>query len=139
MIVISFDIMKILNKEIVAIYQTLTEITNCKDGKQALPDSGKVIYAVVKNLNGVKKVFEEIRDKEWALREACTKAIEADKTKESELTKGLEADLKQLFNVDESEISIHKIRLSAFETLQKFLTGPSTVTLLTYLVDENME
>lgn len=126
--------MKIKNQDIVTIYKTLLEISDSKEAKQALPDSGKIIYAVTKNINTLKPVFIGLRDKEMGFREAHKEAYT--KENEKELNAALTKDLNNLFQVEEQEITLHKMNMDSFEILQKYLTGDSTVALATYLVQE---
>lgn len=126
--------MNITNQEIVDIYHTLNEIADSKEAKALLPDSGKVMYAVVKNINSLKSTYKTLVQQEQDIREAFSKA--ANKDNMQELSKQMKKDIDELFQNTSQEVSVHQVNLEAFEILQKYLSGKSTVTLLTHMVKE---
>jgi CO dehydrogenase/acetyl-CoA synthase beta subunit len=125
--------MKISNREIVQVYKCLQEIMDCKEAKAELTDP-KIVYATVKSFNKIKPIFKDLFQKELDFIEAKNAAV----TKENkvEIQKELDKDLNNLFDDQEQEIEVHKYSLENCEILQKYLTGPSTVALFTYLVME---
>jgi len=126
--------MKLTNQEIVDIYHTLNEIADSKEAKALLPDSGKVMYAVVKNINALKSTYKTLVEQEQGIREAFSKT--ANKENMQELAKQMKKDIDDLFQNTSQDVSVHQVSLEAFEILQKFLTGKGTVTLLTHMVKE---
>lgn len=127
--------MKIKNINIVGIYRCVQEIIDSKDAKKELQDSGKVVYASVKNLNMLKPIVDALAKSENDLRMAANEAGSSKETPNAEIQKQFVIDIDKLYET-EQDVELHKISLAHCEILQKHLTGASTHALFSYIILE---
>ncbi len=129
-------IMKINNQEIINVFRCIQEVLHSQKAKEAIPDSGKIIYALMKSYNELDPIIKDLVGKETKLKEAAEASF-TDLNKEEKI-KILNKDLDSLYK-EEQDVRLHQMSLENFEIVQKYISGPSTIALFNHLTRQNID
>lgn len=133
--------MKYTNEAIVNMFDCIKQTLDSQEIKKAIPDSGKAVYAFVKNRAYLAPLVTKISEDENIIKLAVSESLAASKTddeKDKIIAKGNE-ELKQLYKNEQECDKIHKINMNIAEELQKYLNESATVGLFSYLILETEE
>lgn len=132
------DKIKVTYADVINIVACVSEFVGNKEAKQAIPESGKVVYAFTKMRKGLLKLHQEILEKQGDINDAVREAIkDLDEGKEKQdILKTNKADILKLFDT-EVEVEVHKIDLNVAEKVSQYLSNEfASYVLFEHLVRE---
>ena len=123
--------MNLTNQEIINVYVAMKEIAGCVKAKEKITNSGKDIYQIIKKINELTPIVNEVNKKDQEFQAGAKASITPEN--EKEITDALNIDRKKLYD-EAREVKLHQISRADWEIYQKELSQISTIHSLNYLV-----